>query len=1141
MIFRHYLSLFAAAAISLQAVAADYASSSRLAQGHWVKVHVTEEGIQEISHEQLRQWGFSEPERVQAFGYGATALTFDRLNEGGDDLPPTPTVHTGDGRMLFYADADVRFDLRDTDGVEYMTGIATTLWRHNVYDSGSYYFLGYGATGDGGTAIPAPESTEGATVYNGHYHVDATDIDRVAPLVGGNVFCERTFTAANPYRAELRFRDAVSSETEDGPGRKPVFAYYGFAALGAEIAVDGVNCVDVSIDGAAAGLVDSQRMEIDYFSNDNYITLDGAVRFSDNTTMPDGSCTVTLSRPSLAEAYDYYLDRHALIYTRLNRLPADISQLIMHYPAATAGAVLRIADAAPSMQLWDISDPADVRIHELRPDGDGDALAAMPAGIGKETPGRLILFDTERPHLQPEFAGEVAAQNLHSLPTPDMLIITTDENEPEALRLAAAHKRIDGLEVAVCRSRDIYNEFSCGVATPAAYRRLAHMFHTRDAARFRYVLLLGSSVHDHRGLQDKVRREVLAVHEAALPAARMLRSANYASDSYVGWMDPTQTYIDFSSARMDIAVGRLPAKDIGEARAMVSHTIDYMENPPQGMFAYRALMGSGTGDSYEHYNFSLSALKALQNGQAGIAARNVPIIGYSSPAEASRHFCDALREGCGFVCFFGHSVSGRDLGSGSFYSDIMAERLDYNVYPMAMLATCSAFHIDSDLKSVGVSMVGKEHGGAIACIAATRSVYSSYNRDFAVKVSNAYAAGTYSTTSGDIFRNAHNAIVSGNTLPGSRFNTKCYNLCGDPAVRLPFAGGKAVLESCTNADGTGAAIKGNAMVELKGFVDSGDGATPDESFDGTVSIDIFDTPVPGTVMAEDTGTKPSLTIENIRLARVTADVIAGRWAVKAYMPPFSRPGEDFSLSIDATASDGRMAHAYRKNLHSDSETGDGHGIDSASPSITEMYVESPSFADGDIIACDGTTRLHARIAVPSTGINVSAAALRGSSRYELDKGSAAGSIAGFCVPASDGSGDMLVDIPLSNLAGGRHEVRLCVSSGSGGIAERTIGFTVGTTSEASLTVEEEPARTAATFSISHSMDGTPDITLVITDPSGNTVRTLDGSSLRWDLRDSDGNPVADGVYSAHALLRSGMRHSQTGIVELIVLRDGEAQ
>ena len=132
---------------------------SVLSEGRWVKVKVTAEGIQQISHEQLRAWGFDDPEAVKVYGYGGTALALGRLGAGANDLPATPSLHTADGRLLFYGDADVRLDLRNFNATENLTSESGALWRRNVHDTGGYYFLSDADTGAETLApLEAPEA-----------------------------------------------------------------------------------------------------------------------------------------------------------------------------------------------------------------------------------------------------------------------------------------------------------------------------------------------------------------------------------------------------------------------------------------------------------------------------------------------------------------------------------------------------------------------------------------------------------------------------------------------------------------------------------------------------------------------------------------------------------------------------------------------------------------------------------------------------------------------------------------------------------------------------------------------------------------------------------------------------------------------
>ena len=199
---------------------------SVLSEGRWVKVKVTAEGIQQISHEQLRAWGFDDPEAVKVYGYGGTALALGRLGAGANDLPATPSLHTADGRLLFYGDADVRLDLRNFNATENLTSESGALWRRNVHDTGGYYFLSDADTGAETLApLEAPEA-DTPVQYTGHIHADIREIDAMAPISMGVVFGERLFTASEPVVLDIDIRDRVASELSDGStGRAAVLAY----------------------------------------------------------------------------------------------------------------------------------------------------------------------------------------------------------------------------------------------------------------------------------------------------------------------------------------------------------------------------------------------------------------------------------------------------------------------------------------------------------------------------------------------------------------------------------------------------------------------------------------------------------------------------------------------------------------------------------------------------------------------------------------------------------------------------------------------------------------------------------------------------------------------------------------------------
>ena len=80
-----------------------YATSSKLAKGRWRRIEVSETGMQLITTAQLKAWGFSNPEKVNVYGYGGQKLSM-LLNTNkyiDNDLLYEPrSLHGGTEQLL---------------------------------------------------------------------------------------------------------------------------------------------------------------------------------------------------------------------------------------------------------------------------------------------------------------------------------------------------------------------------------------------------------------------------------------------------------------------------------------------------------------------------------------------------------------------------------------------------------------------------------------------------------------------------------------------------------------------------------------------------------------------------------------------------------------------------------------------------------------------------------------------------------------------------------------------------------------------------------------------------------------------------------------------------------------------------------
>ena len=146
------IAIVAATTVTAQAFSASvYTSTSKLASGKWVKIAVPENGIYQITFDELAQMGFSNPESVRIYGKGGYAINEVLDGSQTDDLAPVP-FKVYDNKICFYGCGVVNFTLTTPTGVPHYTRV------NNSYATKGYYFL----TQDDGTDALEPETVESA-------------------------------------------------------------------------------------------------------------------------------------------------------------------------------------------------------------------------------------------------------------------------------------------------------------------------------------------------------------------------------------------------------------------------------------------------------------------------------------------------------------------------------------------------------------------------------------------------------------------------------------------------------------------------------------------------------------------------------------------------------------------------------------------------------------------------------------------------------------------------------------------------------------------------------------------------------------------------------------------------------------------
>ncbi len=151
--------------------------------------------------------------------------------------------------------------------------------------------------------------------------------------------------------------------------------------------------------------------------------------------------------------------------------------------------------------------------------------------------------------LAPASSRSADPWTLREAATCDYLVVTHENYLEQASRLAGLHSA-QGLTTRVCAASAVYDAYGCGQPVPEAVRELAR------SVRPRYLCLVGDATADPRGFLGPVT--------AGMVPSFLTQGAFFEepSDNLMGCVDAIDDY-------PEIAVGRLPARSLAEAQAMV--------------------------------------------------------------------------------------------------------------------------------------------------------------------------------------------------------------------------------------------------------------------------------------------------------------------------------------------------------------------------------------------------------------------------------------------------------------------------------------------------------------------------------------------------------------------------------------------
>ncbi len=1117
-----------------------YASTSKLASGKWVKIQVSESGVHEITAQELAQMGFSDINAVRVYGNGGNMISETLDGSAPDDLKQVPVARYS-GKLCFYAKGPVKYNL--VDPTKSTVRFTRTI---NAYSTSGYYFL----TDQGGDLqvndVPAPSeqgSNGRSTSLDWFYHEqELSSVSQTGKDLLGESFADGQLVV--PYN--LRNLCPDSSITVN-------------PSVAALITKDGTNAQTTATSYVRAYLEPNGFTQPDTVkfllstskiyepSNVSYIFYNQATTYAAvKPTQHSDAGNLRLGFNNVAASVSWArLDYLLLTYWHRNAMAnADNAQIRMSFPALYASDRVDISYANNTTHVWCIDDESSPVNYALV--ANGSAYSFTPGQ--KVGSSRFVAFDPTKTLLKITGYQQVENQNLHALANPDMVILTSHAFVEQASRIAQLHRQRDGFTVHVIEQDKVFNEFSSGTPDAMAVRLMNKMFYDRNPQGYRYFLLLGCGSYDNRGIAtDKANRVITYQTNNSNDDTQ-----STTCDDFFGFLDDNSGQ-NVAVDQLRLGVGRIPCATVEEAKSDVDKLITYVTNPDYGPWRNNVMLTADEGDNDMHVfqaegvgNIMLenSAMfvdksyvdmypKANDLQQPGLSDNR------RTATEARRHMVDMFQRGQYFATYVGHAGPSHYTKYAKLWTMTDVNTVSYGQFPVMTTACCDVARYDSDTRGIAELMFHNTKGGAIALFTAGRAVISDSND----ALNQAFIKALYpASDNGENPRLGDAYKAAKLTFGTSRNQNKlAFMLLGDPAMEFvkPRANFKITTVNGTTL-GDSTVVNVRALDELTVQAQVIDPATGnvDDSFTGTAVLTLFDRTTKWKDVTRVGVTRSVYYPRNI-LAQVTGTVTNGQFTGSLVIPRNTEAQWESALVNVYAHKTGtsEMVNGEYSLLNIRPASTSVLGSDTEAPEVASMFFnDATSFHEGDVVPPTSTLYITA---TDNSSISVQTASIGNGLTLKLDGGATSYTTVKDFATLTDGGKTLSIVYPMSGLSSGEHTLTFEVSDVYGNTSSRTITFTVGNSSGVSLELAQTPVIGSAQFNMVSNTNGTPSVTVKVADVTGKVIWSKNTTSfpLQWDLKANDGTKLKPGFYKFFGTYETDSEYGGIDAGELVVIED----
>ncbi|MFQ5823172.1 MAG: type IX secretion system sortase PorU [bacterium] len=926
-------------------------SQSIFNNGTWYKFKIQEEGIYKIDGQFLESNGINlsqiNPQKIRIYNNGGRELLQDINAPRPDQLIENAIIveEGGDGR--FDQDDYILFYGLGVDGWDYDSQSKSFAHYINHYGFDNIYWLTWDGEQDGRrmkTVISGPPNDHIIEKYQGKIFVEE---ELQNPLRSGLYWFGWQFASDEVSRNKtfnLELSNAVAADS--------VLLKFRLASITSGIHRFSISVNNISIGNHQFSGTGSDLNEFLVMRPSDF-TLHAA-----NVLSPANN-TLEISYSPSSDIGQAVLDWFEIYYTA--QLSAVDDELAFTVFTESGFQTYRIGNFTNSpVQLFDVTDFSDVK--QIVEGNLSSGSLTFTDFQELDLPKRYLALNPSK-YKSVQSIERINIRDLRSLGLgAEFIIITHEDFYSEALRLESLRENgnpDNRMETEVVRISEIYDNFSGGLLDPTAIRDFLKYTYDHWNPRPAYVLLFGDGDYDYKNIISGLDKNWIPTFQTT----ELRELANRTTDSWF-------TYVSGNDQIMDMAIGRINAQSLMDAKNVVDKIIAYETQPLRGSWHNTITM---VGDDELVAGGRPSSADVVHITQTETIAENsIPdcfdvekiyltefpkvfsasVSGVRKPA-AQEALIRQINRGTLIVNYIGHGNSIQWAHEVVFHQTDNERVQNFEKLIFFMAATCDwALFDNPQNQSQAEELLLAENRGAIAILSSARLVFSNSNFRFnQFYYNNLFSLSGETTRIGDAF--ILTRIITGNIT-----NDEKFHLYGDPTLRLAVPKHQAVITSMTPDS-----IVALNTIEINGEVRR-DGQLWSD-FNGKVLINTFDSKkfvqnIP------DVGSVQTYFLPGNSIFRGATTVQNGQFSARFIVPKdISYGGKQARMSVYFWNNETDGAGCREDILVSSSTA---NLVDTEGPEIRIYFKGQEEFTTGDII--DENVTLVVDVADTVSGVNI---------------------------------------------------------------------------------------------------------------------------------------------------------------------------